>query len=54
MFRWQWLWPPWLDLALRSSRQVSGSKRLWAAVICVNVFGPIAYFFFGRRSDPLQ
>ncbi|OZD56025.1 PLD nuclease N-terminal domain-containing protein [Rhodococcus sp. 06-1460-1B] len=44
----------WLDLALRSSRQVSGSKRLWAAVICVNFFGPIAYFFFGRRSDPLQ
>ncbi|MDJ0427637.1 PLDc N-terminal domain-containing protein [Rhodococcus fascians] len=27
---------------------------MWAAVICVNVFGPIAYFFFGRRSDPLQ
>jgi hypothetical protein len=44
----------WLDLALRSSRQVTGSKRLWAAVICVNFFGPIAYFFFGRRSDPLQ
>jgi hypothetical protein len=44
----------WLDLALRSSRQVSGSKRLWAAVICVNFFGPIAYFFFGRRSDPLE
>ncbi|OZE92755.1 hypothetical protein CH298_02240 [Rhodococcoides fascians] len=44
----------WLDLARRSSGQVSGSKRLWAALICVNVFGPIAYFFFGRRSDPLQ
>ncbi|MCJ0979600.1 PLDc N-terminal domain-containing protein [Rhodococcus sp. ARC_M12] len=44
----------WLDLARRSSGQVAGSKRLWAAVICVNFFGPITYFVLGRRSDPPQ
>lgn len=44
----------WLDLARRSSEQVTRSKRIWAAVICINFFGPITYFVLGRRSDPPQ
>jgi hypothetical protein len=39
----------WLDLARRSSDQIKGNKRTWAAVICVNFVGPIAYFVCGRR-----
>jgi hypothetical protein len=28
---------------------VNGSKRLWALIIAINFFGPIAYFRWGRR-----
>jgi hypothetical protein len=37
------------DLARRSSAEVNGSKRVWAAVSFVNFVGPLAYFAFGRR-----
>ncbi len=39
----------WLDLAKRSADQVNGPKGLWAAIIGVNVVGPIAYFVKGRK-----
>ena len=41
----------WADLATRPAAQVRGGKKLvWAAVIAISYFGPIAYFLKGRRS----
>jgi hypothetical protein len=39
----------WVDLAARPPELVNGRKALWAAIIGVNFFGPIAYFARGRR-----
>lgn len=39
----------WTDLARRPARLVNGRKGVWAAIIAVNFFGPIAYFVRGRR-----
>lgn len=39
----------WTDLARRPADQVNGRKDVWAAVIAVNVLGPVAYFAWGRR-----
>ena len=39
----------WADLATRPAGSVNGSKRLWALIIAINFFGPIAYFRWGRR-----
>jgi hypothetical protein len=39
----------WADLARRPAGQVNGPKPLWAAVIAVNVVGPLAYLRWGRR-----
>jgi hypothetical protein len=42
----------WADLAFRPAEHVNGSKAIWAAIIAVNFFGPLAYFRWGRRSSP--
>ena len=39
----------WTDLARRPADQVNGSKAKWAAVIAINVVGPVLYFTKGRR-----
>ena len=39
----------WADLVTRPAALVNGRKGVWAAVIGVNFFGPIAYFARGRR-----
>jgi hypothetical protein len=39
----------WTDLAMRPATQVNGNKARWAAIISVNVIGPISYFRWGRR-----
>lgn len=39
----------WIDLARRPGDRVNGPKPLWAAIIAINVFGPIAYFIKGRK-----
>ena len=39
----------WADLAKRPPEQVNGSKARWAAIIAINLVGPIAYFRWGRR-----
>lgn len=39
----------WTDLARRPADQVKGSKAKWAAVIAINVVGPVLYFTKGRR-----
>ena len=44
----------WTDLARRPAEEVNGSKAMWAAVIAVNFFGPVAYFARGRRIAPEQ
>lgn len=30
--------------------QIRGSKALWRAASFINLFGPVAYFLFGRRK----
>ena len=40
----------WADLATRSPAEVNGSLAMWAAVIAVNVVGPLAWFRWGRRA----
>ena len=40
----------WADLASRPAEQVSGSKVKWAAIIAINLVGPLAYFRWGRRT----
>jgi hypothetical protein len=42
----------WSDLARRPVEDVNGSKAVWAAVIAVNIVGPLAYFRWGRRRTP--
>lgn len=37
------------DLARRPAAQVRGSKTGWRLISLVNVFGPLAYFRWGRR-----
>lgn len=37
------------DLKRRSPADVRGSKLLWAPLLLVNFFGPVAYLGFGRR-----
>jgi hypothetical protein len=40
----------WADLATRRPAEVNGSRPMWAAVIAVNVVGPLAWFRWGRRA----
>jgi len=40
----------WADLASRPAEQVNGRKAAWAAIIAINLVGPLAYFRWGRRS----
>jgi hypothetical protein len=40
----------YVDLLRRPADQVNGSKGTWAAVILVNIVGPISYFVRGRRT----
>jgi hypothetical protein len=40
----------WADLAVRPAAEVNGRKPVWALVIAINFFGPLAYFRWGRRS----
>jgi hypothetical protein len=39
----------WTDLARRPAEQVNGSKAKWAAVIALNIVGPLVYFRRGIR-----
>ena len=41
----------WVDLATRPAALVNGRKGVWAAVIGT-IFGPVAYFAWGRRPSP--
>lgn len=38
------------DLARRDASLVRGPKLLWASLLTVQPFGPLAYLLFGRRS----
>jgi hypothetical protein len=42
----------WADLAMRTPDQVNGRKAVWAAVIAINVVGPLAWFRSGHREMP--
>jgi hypothetical protein len=37
------------DLRRRPEEAINGSKRLWRAAVFINLIGPIAYFWKGRR-----
>lgn len=43
----------YIDLIRRPVDQVNGSKGKWAAIIAINIVGPIAYFTRGRKA-PLE
>ena len=40
-----------IDIKRRPADQIKGSKRMWTALAFVNIFGPLAYFTFGRRRQ---
>ena len=40
----------WTDLAHRPAELVRGPKPVWAAIIAINFFGPIAYLAVGRLA----
>ena len=41
----------WVDLAARPAALVNGRKGVWVALIGT-IFGPVAYFAWGRRPSP--
>jgi hypothetical protein len=38
------------DLAHRTADEVRGDRRLWAGIVFINWFGPLAYFTIGRKD----
>ena len=40
----------YIDLIRRPADQVNGSKGKWAAIIAINIVGPITYFARGRKA----
>jgi hypothetical protein len=40
----------YIDLMRRPADEVNGSKGTWAAIIAINIVGPIAYFTRGRKA----
>lgn len=38
-----------LDIRRRPADQIRGSKRLWTALVFIDIAGPLSYFAFGRR-----
>ena len=40
----------YIDLIRRPADEVDGSKGKWAAIIAINIVGPIAYFTRGRKA----
>ena len=40
----------YIDLIRRPADEVNGSKGTWAAIIAINIVGPIAYFTRGRKT----
>ena len=41
----------YVDLIRRPAEQVNGSKGKWAAIILINIVGPITYFARGRKTE---
>jgi hypothetical protein len=42
------------DIRQRPAETINGNKRLWTAAVFINLFGPIAYFLFGKKSEVLS
>jgi hypothetical protein len=40
-----------IDLLRRPAEAIRGSKAAWRAAAFVNVFGPVAYFAYGRKRS---
>lgn len=38
-----------LDLRRRTPEQLNGNKKLWSAIVFIQLVGPISYFLFGRK-----
>lgn len=41
-----------IDITRRPVGQVRGSKLGWRLVSLINIFGPLAYFRWGRTREP--
>jgi hypothetical protein len=41
------------DIRRRPAEEIHGSKRMWTGLAFIEFFGPIAYFLFGRRRQPI-
>lgn len=39
------------DIRHRPADNIKGSKRLWVTAAFINFFGPIAYFWVGRKGS---
>ena len=40
------------DIAHRDPEEIRGDRRMWAGIVFINWFGPLAYFTIGRRNCP--
>ncbi len=40
------------DLAHRTPEEIRGDRRMWAGLVFINWFGPLAYFTIGRKECP--
>ncbi len=38
------------DMRQRSDDELNGKKAMWRVLAFINIFGPIAYFVYGRKS----
>lgn len=38
------------DLVHREAEEIRGDRRMWAGIVFINWFGPLAYFTIGRRD----
>ncbi len=44
----------WRDLSGRSAKKVNGNKKVWRGALFLNIVGPLAYFFKGRKQSDLD
>lgn len=37
------------DITKRPKSKIKGKKWLWRIIACIDIFGPVAYFKYGRK-----
>jgi hypothetical protein len=43
-----------IDIARRPAQAIRGDKGMWRALAFINFLGPLAYFLFGRKPQPME